>query len=126
MEFEIDIPEEPIELMVDRLQMSRVITNLINNALKHNDKNTTITLMMQQVKEGLQVIVKDNGVMIDPILADHIFEPFVIADASRESKSGSGLGLSIAKKIVEMHGWTIELKQDFERCEKSFVINIRK
>ena len=126
MEFEIDIPEEPIELMVDRLQMSRVITNLINNALKHNNKNTTITLMMQQVKEGLQVIVKDNGVMIDPILADHIFEPFVIADASRESKSGSGLGLSIAKKIVEMHGWTIELKQDFERCEKSFVINIRK
>ena len=72
----------------------------------------------------MQIIVSDNGAMIDPIIAEHIFEPFVMADASRESKGGSGLGLSIAKKIVEMHGWSIELNQDFERREKSFVINM--
>jgi signal transduction histidine kinase len=71
------------------------------------------------------IVVSDNGTMIEPFVAEHIFEPFVLADASRESKGGSGLGLSIAKKIVEMHGWTIELYQDFERQEKSFVINIR-
>jgi len=125
MEFEIDIPEEAYVLSLDRLQFSRVVTNLINNALKHNEAGTTISLSMQQKKDEIQIIVKDNGALIAPLIAEHIFEPFVVADASRESKGGSGLGLSIVKKIVEMHGWTIELLQDFERQEKSFVINIR-
>ena len=120
MEFEIDIPEYPLFLDVDRLQISRVITNLINNALKHNEPGTTIRLQMNP----LQIVISDNGTMIDQTVAEHVFEPFVVADASRESKSGSGLGLSIAKKIVEMHGWSIALIQDFERQEKSFVINI--
>ena len=101
------------------------MTNLINNALKHNAAGTKITLAMFRKKEEIQVIVKDNGTMIAPLIAEHIFEPFFVADASRESKGGSGLGLSIAKKIVEMHGWSIELIQDFERQEKSFVIKIR-
>lgn len=126
MEFEIDIPEECIELEVDRLQVSRVITNLINNALKHNPPETKILLQMQNLNGTIRIVVSDNGKLILPEVAQHIFEPFVVADASRESKGGSGLGLSIAKKIVEMHGWTIELLQDFKRQEKSFVINIRK
>ncbi len=125
MEFEIEIPEEIVELNVDRLQFSRVIGNLINNALKHNEAGTTISIKLKIEKNNIQIIVKDNGKMISPLIAEHIFEPFVVEDASRESKGGSGLGLSIAKKIVEMHGWTIELLQDFERQEKSFVINIR-
>lgn len=126
MEFEIEIPEESIYVNVDRLQISRVVTNLINNVLKHNAQGTTIHLEMKQTDRGYQIIVRDNGTMIESHVADHIFEPFVVADASRESKGGSGLGLSIAEKIVKMHGWTIELIQDFERQEKSFVINIRK
>ena len=137
-EFEIEIPEECIELNVDRLQLSRVITNLINNALKHNLSGTKISLQMECIHEVekskpndrkqtlIRLAVSDNGTLIPSEVAEHIFEPFVMADASRESKGGSGLGLSIAKKIVEMHGWTIELIQDFERQEKSFVINIRK
>lgn len=125
MEFEIDIPEESYEIELDKLQFSRVITNLINNALKHNDAGTVITLKMVKTENEIQISVSDNGNMISPMIADHIFEPFVVADASRESKNGSGLGLSIAKKIVEMHGWTIELKQYYEEHEKSFVIKIK-
>lgn len=126
MEFEIDIPETPCIVELDRLQFSRVVTNLINNALKHNEAGTTITLEMQEDKERIQVVVKDTGTMIAPHIAEHIFEPFVVADASRVSKGGSGLGLSIAKKIVEMHGWTIELVQDYEGHTKSFIINMKK
>ena len=127
MEFEIDIPEEKIEISIDKLQISRVVTNLINNALKHNKSGTTIRLQMNRIDaERFQILVSDNGTMIPPLTAEHIFEPFFMADESRDSKGGSGLGLSIAKKIVEMHGWNIELLQDFERQEKSFVINIRK
>lgn len=125
MEFEIDIPEESYEIELDKLQFSRVITNLINNALKHNEAGTVITLKMEKTANEMQISVSDNGNMISPMIVDHIFEPFVVADASRESKNGSGLGLSIAKKIVEMHGWTIELKQYYEEHEKSFVIKIK-
>lgn len=125
MEFEIDIPEEPYLVELDRLQFSRVITNLINNALKHNEAGTEITLKMEKRDEEVQISVSDNGTMIPPMIEEHIFEPFVVADASRESKGGSGLGLSIAKKIVEMHGWTIELNQYYEEYKKSFVIKIK-
>ena len=125
MVFEIDIPEERCELEVDKIQFSRVITNLINNALKHNESGTEITLKMEKLEKEIQISISDNGTMISPMIADHIFEPFVVADASRESKNGSGLGLSIAKKIVEMHGWTIELIQYYEEYKKSFVIKIK-
>ena len=125
MEFCIDIPEEPYMVEVDKLQFSRVITNLINNALKHNGPGTEVILEMKTVEDAIQIIVSDNGNLISPILAEHIFEPFVVADASRESKGGSGLGLSIAQKIVQMHGGTLELKQYYEDHKKSFIINIK-
>ena len=125
MLFEVEIPEEVIEIEVDKLQFSRVITNLINNALKHNEAGTQITVSLKKIADEIQISVSDNGTMIPPIIVDHIFEPFVVADASRESQGGSGLGLSIAQKIVQMHGWNLELKQCYEEYKKSFVIKIK-
>lgn len=125
MTFEIDIPEEPCMVSLDYLQFSRVITNLINNALKHNEAGTEIELKMVLQKDEIEIAISDNGTMIAPLLVENIFDPFVVADASRESKGGSGLGLSIAKKIVEMHGGIIELKQDYEEQRKSFIIHLK-
>ena len=125
MEFEISIPEEVHMVSLDRVQFSRVIVNLINNAIKHNEAGTTISLEMKKEKDKIQIIVSDNGSLIPTFLSEHIFEPFAMGDASRTAQSGSGLGLSIAKKIVEMHGWTLELRQYYEEYRKSFVIEIK-
>lgn len=125
MEFQIEIPEEACIVEIDKLQFSRVITNLINNALKHNQPGTVILLKMERLENRIRIMVEDNGNMIPPMIAEHIFEPFVVADASRESKGGSGLGLSIAKKIVQMHGGTLELIQYYEEQKKSFVIDMK-
>ena len=125
MEFEISIPEEVHMVSLDRVQFSRVVVNLINNAIKHNKAGTTISLEMKLEKNSTQVVISDNGGLIPEFLAEHIFEPFAMGDASRTTQSGSGLGLSIAKKIVEMHGWTIELKQYYEDNRKAFVIEIK-
>ena len=125
MEFEISIPEEVHMVSLDRVQFSRVVVNLINNAIKHNKGGTTISLEMKLEKNSIQVVVSDNGGLIPEFLAEHIFEPFAMGDASRTTQSGSGLGLSIAKKIVEMHGWTLELKQYYEDNRKAFVIEIK-
>ena len=125
MEFEINIPEDICMVNMDRVQFSRVVVNLINNAIKHNEAGTTITLEMKKEKEKIQVLVSDNGAMIPSFLEAHIFEPFAMGDASRTAQKGSGLGLSIAKKIIEMHGWTLELKQYYEDSCKAFVIDIK-
>ena len=125
MEFAIQIPEEVHMVNLDRVQFSRVIVNLINNAIKHNEAGTVISLEMKLEKDKMKIAVSDNGGCIPTFLAEHIFEPFAMGDASRSAQSGSGLGLSIAKKIVEMHGWTLELKQYYEENEKSFIIEIK-
>ncbi|MBQ2902339.1 MAG: HAMP domain-containing histidine kinase [Agathobacter sp.] len=125
MEFQISIPEEVHIVSLDRVQFSRVIVNLINNAIKHNEAGTVIGLKMQAEKDRIKIEVSDNGDLIPTFLAEQIFEPFAMGDASRNAQCGSGLGLSIAKKIVEMHGWTLELKQYYEEYRKSFVIEIK-
>ena len=76
--------------------------------------------------------VLSNGVKIPKEKADMLFEPFVMGDESRNSKGGSGLGLSIAKKVVEMHGFKIRLVQQpmiqkfpaVAEYEKMFMITI--
>ena len=110
--FDIDIPEEAIVLELDRMQFSRVISNLITNAVKHNESGTEIGLFLRNREdEDIRIIVADTGEMIPDDKKDTIFDPFVMGDESRQSKGGSGLGLSIARKVVEMHGSKIRLLQ---------------
>ena len=133
MGFDVDIPEEVITVPMDRLQMSRVITNLLTNAIKHNKKGTDIGLYLYREDDYVRVLVADTGDKIDKENAEHIFEPFVMGDESRSSKGGTGLGLSIAKTVVEMHGFNIKLVQGsrLEKYqipggyEKAFIIGIK-
>ena len=125
MKFEINIPEDTCTLNLDSVQFSRVITNLVTNAIRHNETGTTIYLSMERKGEFVEVIVADNGTPIPHNLAMQIFEPFAMGDTSRKSKGGSGLGLSIAKKIVEMHGGTLKFEQNTAKHLKSFTIQIK-
>lgn len=73
--------------------------------------------------DELVIRICDNGAVIPPETAAFIFEPFVLGDESRHSKGGSGLGLSIARKVVAMHGGTLTLEQgEWEEYTKAFVI----
>jgi signal transduction histidine kinase len=71
--------------------------------------------------------VADNGNEIPAELAENLFDPFVMGEKSRTTRSGSGLGLSIVKKTVEMHEGTIELVSPFEGgYTKAFVITLQR
>ncbi len=111
MELEVDIPEKFLMIKADRLQMSRTVTNLITNAIRHNVKGTTIGVYVMEETNRYRVMVADSGERIDPSQAEHIFEPFVMGETSRSTKGGSGLGLSIAAKVMDMHGYNIRLIQ---------------
>ncbi|MBO4899150.1 MAG: HAMP domain-containing histidine kinase [Lachnospiraceae bacterium] len=111
MEADIDIPDEPLMINADRIQLSRVITNLITNAIRHNEAGARVGIFLTHDSERIDIMVCDSGRLIPPEIADHIFEPFVTGDESRNSRGGTGLGLSIAHKIVTMHGYRIRLIQ---------------
>lgn len=125
MELDIDIPEEPFVVSADKIHLSRAITNLINNAVKHNEKGTLLRISVLPEGSSVTVEVADSGEKIPEEIAEHIFDPFVMGESSRSTKNGSGLGLSIVKKTVEMHGGTVELKElSGDPYTKAFVITI--
>ncbi|SNU08866.1 Signal transduction histidine kinase [Lachnospiraceae bacterium] len=112
MELEVDIPEKIKKINGDKLQVSRVITNLLTNAIRHNKTGTSIGLfLIIEDDETIRIMVADNGEKIDEEYAKTIFEPFVVGDESRSTKGGTGLGLSIVKKVLDMHEWKIRLVQ---------------
>ncbi len=111
MELDVEIPEESIKVSADAIQLSRVVTNLLTNAVRHNAAGTKIGLFMKKDLDRIYILVADSGDRIPKEQTEHLFEPFAKGDASRTSGSGSGLGLSIAKKVVEMHGWELRLVQ---------------
>ena len=75
----------------------------MTNAIKHNESGTRIKISMQKKLGYLVLKVMDSGAMIDPELAGHLFDPFVMGDESRNSRgTGSGQGLSVSKKLLEM------------------------
>lgn len=119
MELALEIPEEKVLFEMDRLQLGRAITNLLTNAVRYGKAGGKVLVRLQEY----ELTVADEGEPIEPDFVAHIFEPFTRGDKARSSKGGSGLGLGISKKIVEMHGGRLRLNQSFgEGYTKAFQI----
>lgn len=121
MELVLELPEERVPFEMDRLQLGRAITNLLTNAIRYGKEGGRVLVRLQDY----ELTVADDGEPIDPALAAHIFEPFTRGDRARSSKGGSGLGLGISKRIVEMHGGRLLLNRSFgEGYTKAFQIRL--
>lgn len=121
---DVDIPEKPIYCSVDRIQISRAIINLLNNSLKHNNNGDTVYIKVKN-DDDIEITIADNGIQISDEIAATIFEPFAMGDKSRNSRNGSGLGLSIAYSIAKMHGGRLELnRKSTKEFTKAFVIHL--
>lgn len=105
---DVKIPEEPILCDIDSFQFKRAFNNILNNALQYNRLGTVIRVSLTQKETSLLLSIADNGVGIPDEIKKDLFSPFVVGNQSR-STSGSGLGLSITKKIINAHGWNIRL-----------------
>ena len=126
MEYDVDIPEESGYAEVDKAQLTRALTNLITNAVKHNTPGTKIKISMKNEFGYWIIKVLDSGERIEEVLMEHLFDPFVMGDESRNSRGGSGLGLSVSKKVIEMHGGKLWLEQPTEGIyTKAFCVGIR-
>ena len=118
-----EIPEIPFTIEADRTQLGRVLTNLITNAIRHNPAGTEIAVSVRRLAGAELVAVADTGVEITKPV-EELFDPFVKGDDSRSESRGSGLGLSISKKIADMHGYKLTLQQPAGAYTKAFVLRV--
>lgn len=111
MTLRVEIPETSECYSADKIQITRAINNLLCNAVRYGREGGNVLVRLSEDT----ITVADDGTEIDDELAEHIFEPFTRGDKARNTAGGSGLGLSIAYRIVEMHGWELRLNRDYRR-----------
>lgn len=105
------IGDNTINISCDRNWIIEAIGNIVKNALDHTKKGNSVDIEWKQFTSVIQIIIKDNGGGIHPGDLHHIFKRFYRSRFSKD-KQGIGLGLSIAKSIVELHGGTIEVDSE--------------
>ncbi len=108
IQLELDIPDAPVMKTADKLELSRVYTNLLNNVIKHNPDGIRVLVLMSS--DG-RAIIADSGAPMPQELATTLFTPFVSGDASRRHGGGSGLGLSLAHKVMQKHSGDLRFVQ---------------
>ncbi|GAV22889.1 sensor histidine kinase [Carboxydothermus pertinax] len=108
IELKLNLPKEEIFVQADREKLKRVINNIVDNAVKYMDKDKPqLVINVKDDNNRALVEIADNGPGISDTALPKIFERFYRVDPARTNTSGSGLGLSIAQKIIEEHGGEI-------------------
>lgn len=109
IDLDLNIPNEPIFVKGDKTLLVEMFVNLIDNAIKYNNKGGCVLVEVEKLGSSVVVKISDTGIGISEDEVEKVFEEFYRADKSRsKDKEGFGLGLSIVKKIAQLHG--IEIK----------------
>jgi PAS domain S-box-containing protein len=108
-ELSVSLPPEAIWLDADPVRLEQVLVNLLNNAAKYTEPGGKIWLSAERLGNDCVLRVRDTGIGISPELLPRIFELFVQADKSLDrAQGGLGIGLTLVKRLVEMHGGAVE------------------
>lgn len=111
LDVRIGLPGEPIPFLGDREMLERVVVNLVSNAVKFTSDGGSVRVLVHVDGDQAAIIVRDTGMGVPEHEQDRLFTRFFRSTlAQRRAIQGSGLGLSIAKAIVEMHGGTISVR----------------
>lgn len=123
----INISTEPNKYMIigDEDKLKQVFINLLSNAIKFNKENGSIWVKLQELDNKIMVEIKDNGIGIKKEDLPYIFERLYRGDRSRQLTSGNGIGLTIVKKILDLHGASIDVLSE-ESKGATFTLNFMK
>ena len=110
-----------VSLFCDRDWLSEAIDNIVKNAFDHTENGAAIRITWKALPSGVQIVVKDNGCGIHPEDIHHIFKRFYRSRFSKDTQ-GIGLGLPLAKAVIEAHGGAIEVDSELGRGT-SFTMN---
>ena len=125
LKLEIRLPERPLIAFADGTRIAQVLINLLNNALKFTPPNGTISLELTEQAGSAVIAVRDNGVGISPAMLPQVFRMFYQAEAvSPPVKTGLGIGLALARILVEMHEGSIEAYSAGEGQGAEFTVQL--
>ncbi len=107
----VSLPPEPVRVEADAVRLTQVFANLLGNAAKYTPPRGSIWLTAECVGDEVAVRVRDTGVGLPPELLPHIFDLFVQGDASLDrTRGGLGIGLTLVRALVELHGGRVEAR----------------
>jgi signal transduction histidine kinase/CheY-like chemotaxis protein len=121
----LDLPPEPVYLDADPVRLAQVFCNLLNNAAKYTQRGGQIVLSAARRDAQIEVSVRDNGIGISPATLPRVFDMFIQGEGSAEkSLGGLGIGLTIVKQLVELHGGTVQARSDGLGCGSEFIVRL--
>jgi CheY-like chemotaxis protein len=111
--FDVSLPKEPLWLMADPTRLVQVISNLLNNAAKYTEPGGDIRLQVTREENEAVISVRDNGKGIPPEMLSRIFDLFTQVNPTIDrGHGGLGLGLTLVRRLAEMHGGAVEARSD--------------
>ena len=121
----LDLPRLPIWADADFTRLVQVFSNLLNNAAKYTERGGEIRVTAAASDTFASVAVTDTGVGMEPTMLTHIFDMFTQLQAHRDrTQGGLGIGLTLARRLVVLHGGTIEARSDGPGRGSSFIVRL--
>jgi signal transduction histidine kinase len=120
----VDVPEQPLPLDADPVRLAQVFANLLNNSAKYTPEGGEITVRVG-MEQGMAVIrVRDNGEGIPERMLNRVFNMFTQVNTGSRAQGGLGIGLTLAKTLVHLHGGTIEASSEGEGRGCEFTVRL--
>jgi signal transduction histidine kinase/CheY-like chemotaxis protein len=124
-EFIVSLPPDRIYLQADATRLAQVVANLLNNAARYTERGGQIRLATERQGSDVVISVQDTGIGIPSEMLAHIFEMFMQADDSQgRTRGGLGIGLTLVKRLVDMHGGTITARSAGPGKGSEFVVRM--
>ncbi|MCE9530554.1 MAG: response regulator [Planctomycetes bacterium] len=121
----VRLPDEPICLTADSTRLTQILINLLNNAAKYTEPGGEIELTASLQGSHVVLRVKDTGIGIPSDLLPHIFDMFAQVDHSRDhAQGGLGIGLSLVRGLVELHGGTVDAHSNGAGSGSEFIVKL--
>jgi len=122
---DLSLPEQPLRVEADPARLEQVLTNLVGNAIKYTGPGGHISLSACREGEEVVVRIQDTGIGMAAEVLPRVFDPFVQAPRQvGDAKGGLGIGLTLVRRLVELHGGTVEARSEGIGWGSEFIVRL--